>query len=81
LDLSGATVLEVPLFPGSKIGVNIFRTEEIQIAGFLIITLKSNFEAFLSALDNPGAERKMNPNRTTMAATLQKGFLCIGASF
>jgi hypothetical protein len=74
-------LVEVPLFPLSKIGVNMFKTEEIHIAGFLSRRLKSNFVDFFSALDNPGAERKINPKRTTRAATLKMGFLCIGASF
>jgi hypothetical protein len=78
LDLSGVVILEVLLFPESEMGINMFRTDEIQTAGFLIRSLKSNFEAFFSALDKPGAKRKRKPMRATRATSLKKGFFCIG---
>jgi hypothetical protein len=72
---SGAVILGVLLL-WPKIGVKMFTKEEIHVTGFLIKSLKSNLVDFLSALDRPGAIRKMNPRRTIKAAI----FLCIGAS-
>jgi hypothetical protein len=79
--LLGVGFFETVTFPPSKTGAIQFQSDETHTAGFLIIDLKSNLDAFFSALDSPGAKRQINPTRARRAIALLKGFLCIGASF
>jgi hypothetical protein len=76
-----AGFFEIAAFPPSKTGASQFQSDETHTTGFLMIDLKSNLDAFFSALDKPGAKRQINPTKTRSAIALLKGFLCIGASF
>jgi hypothetical protein len=80
-EFAGARLFETGGFPLSKTGAIQLQSDETHTAGFRIIDLKSNRDAFFSALDRPGAKRQMNPTRARMATALLKGFLCIGASY
>jgi len=80
-ELSEPIVLEVSGFSVSKIGVNTEKNDEIIAAGFLIRTLKSNFELFLGALDRPGTESRKNPSKVIIATDLKISFLDMRASF
>lgn len=72
----GVVVLLMVTLPGSNIGAIQLQTDEIQTAGFLMTDLKSNLDAFFSALDSPGANRAINP----ISARIAIVFLYIGAS-
>jgi hypothetical protein len=79
-DVVGVRFFETGGFPLSKTGAIQLQSDETQTAGFRMIDLKSNRDAFFSALDRPGAKRQINPTRARRATALLKGFLCIGAS-